>query len=73
MALVSGADDAAAAYGRQIERQFTRHGLHVVTSAPGAADYAAHLRGLGADPGVDGILLLTPLPEGVAAEGARVQ
>ena len=29
LGLISGADEAAAAYGRQIERQFTRHGLGV--------------------------------------------
>jgi methylenetetrahydrofolate dehydrogenase (NADP+)/methenyltetrahydrofolate cyclohydrolase len=73
LALVSGADAAAAAYGRQIERQFTRHGLRVATSTAAAAvDYLAHLRGLGADPGVDGILLLTPLPDGVSAEAAAL-
>ena len=72
LALVSGVDEAAAAYARQIERQFTRHGLRVVTSAAGAADYLNHLRGLSADPGVDGILLLTPLPEGVNAESAAL-
>jgi methylenetetrahydrofolate dehydrogenase (NADP+)/methenyltetrahydrofolate cyclohydrolase len=68
LALVSGADESAAAYGRQIERQFTRHGLHVVSSAP--TDYATHVRGLSADPYVDGILLMTPLPEGVDAQAA---
>jgi methylenetetrahydrofolate dehydrogenase (NADP+)/methenyltetrahydrofolate cyclohydrolase len=72
LALVAGADDAAAAYGRQIERQFTRHGLAVVTSTATARDYLDHLRGLGVDPGVDGILLLTPLPEGVSAEAAAL-
>lgn len=76
LALVSGADDAAAAYGRQIERQFNRHGLHVVTSASGAgaaaSDYLSHLRGLSADPGIDGILLLTPLPAGVDAREAAL-
>jgi methylenetetrahydrofolate dehydrogenase (NADP+) / methenyltetrahydrofolate cyclohydrolase len=72
LALVSGADDAAAAYGRQIERQFVRHGLRVATSSSDAADYIEHLRGLSADPGVDGILLLTPLPEGVQAEAAAL-
>jgi methylenetetrahydrofolate dehydrogenase (NADP+)/methenyltetrahydrofolate cyclohydrolase len=72
LALVSGADEAAAAYGRQIERQFARHGLTVVTSAAGAADYLTHLHGLSADPAIDGILLLTPLPEGVSAEAAAL-
>jgi methylenetetrahydrofolate dehydrogenase (NADP+)/methenyltetrahydrofolate cyclohydrolase len=72
LALVAGADEAAAAYGRQIERQFARHGLTVVTASATALDYLDHLRGLGADPGVDGILLLTPLPEGVSAEAAAL-
>jgi methylenetetrahydrofolate dehydrogenase (NADP+)/methenyltetrahydrofolate cyclohydrolase len=72
LALVAGADEAAVAYGRQIERQFTRHGLTVVSSTASAADYLDHLRGLGANPGVDGILLLTPLPEGVSAEAAAL-
>jgi len=70
--MVSGADEAAAAYGRQIERQFTRHGLNVVRAALEAADFVQHIRGLSADPGVDGILLLTPLPEGVGAEDAAL-
>jgi methylenetetrahydrofolate dehydrogenase (NADP+)/methenyltetrahydrofolate cyclohydrolase len=72
LALVSGADEAAAAYGRQIERQFTRHGLSVATSAAEAADYLSHLHGLSVDRAIDGILLLTPLPEGVSAELAAL-
>jgi methylenetetrahydrofolate dehydrogenase (NADP+)/methenyltetrahydrofolate cyclohydrolase len=72
LALVAGADEAAAAYGRQIERQFTRHGLAVVTSMAEAADYLAHLHELSADLAIDGILLLTPLPEGVSAEAAAL-
>jgi methylenetetrahydrofolate dehydrogenase (NADP+) / methenyltetrahydrofolate cyclohydrolase len=72
LALVAGADDAAAAYGRQIERQFTRRGLHVVTSSPGGPEYLGHVRGLGADPGVDGILLLTPFPDGAHADQAAL-
>ena len=70
LALVAGADDAAAAYGRQIDRQLTRHGLQVVTSAADVVDYAGHVTGLSADPLVDGVLLLTPLPAGVEAERA---
>src|SRR5690348_4519086 len=72
LALVSGADQAAAAYGRQIERQFIRHGLRVLTSSASAPDYLTHLRGLSADRGVDGILLLTPLPEGVSGQEAAL-
>jgi methylenetetrahydrofolate dehydrogenase (NADP+)/methenyltetrahydrofolate cyclohydrolase len=37
-----------------------------------AADFLAHLRGLNADPLVDGILLLTPLPDGVSGEAAAL-
>jgi methylenetetrahydrofolate dehydrogenase (NADP+)/methenyltetrahydrofolate cyclohydrolase len=72
LALVSGADEAAAAYGRQIERQFTRHALGVLRATLEAADFVQHIRGLSADPGVDGILLLTPLPDGVRAEEAAL-
>jgi len=72
LALVSGADEAAAAYGRQIERQFTRRGLSVLTSAADREDFITHLRGLSADPLVDGILLLTPLPAGVDARDAAL-
>jgi|SRR5579864_7574745 len=72
LGLVSGADEAAAAYGRQIERQFTRHGLRVQTSSADASEYLAHLRGLNADPGIDGILLLTPLPDGVEGQPAAL-
>jgi methylenetetrahydrofolate dehydrogenase (NADP+) / methenyltetrahydrofolate cyclohydrolase len=68
--MVSGADESAAAYGRQIERQFTRHNLNVVASSADPADYLTHIRGLSADPFVDGILLMTPLPAGVSAEAA---
>lgn len=72
LALVSGADEAAAAYGRQIKRQFTRHGLDVLRATLDASDFVQHIRGLSADPGVDGILVLTPLPEGVTAEDAAL-
>jgi methylenetetrahydrofolate dehydrogenase (NADP+) / methenyltetrahydrofolate cyclohydrolase len=50
-----GQDDSALAYARQIERQLTRHGLRVMTSV-------ASVDALNADPEVDGILLLAPLP-----------
>jgi methylenetetrahydrofolate dehydrogenase (NADP+)/methenyltetrahydrofolate cyclohydrolase len=70
LALVSGADDAGVAYARQIERQFTRHGLRIQASAPQASDIVTHLRGLSADPFVDGVLLMTPLASGVDIEQA---
>jgi methylenetetrahydrofolate dehydrogenase (NADP+)/methenyltetrahydrofolate cyclohydrolase len=72
LALVSGADEAAAAYGRQIERQFARRGLAVAHARVEAADFLRHLHGLNADRDVDGILLLTPLPEGASAEAAAL-
>ncbi|HEY2596206.1 MAG TPA: bifunctional 5,10-methylenetetrahydrofolate dehydrogenase/5,10-methenyltetrahydrofolate cyclohydrolase [Chloroflexota bacterium] len=72
LALVSGADDAAAAYGRQIDRQFVRRGLAVSRATVEAPRFLEHLHGLNADPGVDGILLLTPLPAGVSAEAAAL-
>lgn len=70
LGLVGGADEAAAAYGRQIERQFTRRGLSVTTHTASAEDFLATVGRLSSDPSVDGILLLTPLPPGVNAEAA---
>jgi methylenetetrahydrofolate dehydrogenase (NADP+)/methenyltetrahydrofolate cyclohydrolase len=64
LAQLSGADEAAASYGRQIERQFTRHGLSVVTSTASLE----HIRALNADPRIDGILLMTPLPASIDPE-----
>lgn len=72
LALVSGADEAAAAYGRQIERQFVRRGLAVSRATVEATDFLDHLQALNTDAGIDGILLLTPLPEGVSAEAAAL-
>jgi methylenetetrahydrofolate dehydrogenase (NADP+)/methenyltetrahydrofolate cyclohydrolase len=72
LALVSGADEAAAAYGRQIERQFARRGLAVSRATVEGPDFLDHLHGLNADVGIDGILLLTPLPSGVSAEAAAL-
>jgi methylenetetrahydrofolate dehydrogenase (NADP+) / methenyltetrahydrofolate cyclohydrolase len=70
LGLVGGADDAAAAYGRQIERQFTRHGLGVVVRAAAGSEMLAVVHALSQDPGVDGLLLLTPLPAGITPEDA---
>jgi methylenetetrahydrofolate dehydrogenase (NADP+)/methenyltetrahydrofolate cyclohydrolase len=72
LALVSGADEAAAAYGRQIERQFTRRGLSVLTRTADAGDFLDLVNGLSHDDDVDGILLLTPLSEGVRGEDAAM-
>jgi methylenetetrahydrofolate dehydrogenase (NADP+) / methenyltetrahydrofolate cyclohydrolase len=70
LALVSGADASAAAYARQIERQFTRHSLAVVKTSFELSEFVPSVRALASEPSVDGILLLTPLPEGVNAEEA---
>jgi methylenetetrahydrofolate dehydrogenase (NADP+)/methenyltetrahydrofolate cyclohydrolase len=72
LGLVSGADAAAAAYGRQIERQLTRHGLTVLPRTAGANDFLDLVSGLSHDDAVDGILLLTPLPDGVKPEAAAL-
>lgn len=68
LGLVSGADEAAAAYGRQIERQFARRGLVVATRTANGADLPDVVRALSHDSAVDGILLLTPLPAGADAQ-----
>jgi len=70
LGLISGADVAAAAYGRQIERQLTRHGLSVTAHTPGGLDLLEVVRGLSQADEIDGILMLTPLPPGVDAEAA---
>jgi methylenetetrahydrofolate dehydrogenase (NADP+)/methenyltetrahydrofolate cyclohydrolase len=70
LGLVAGASDAAAAYGRQIERQFVRHKLRVITRQ--AADFNDVIRNLNHDTAVDGILLLTPLPAGLDPERAAL-
>jgi methylenetetrahydrofolate dehydrogenase (NADP+)/methenyltetrahydrofolate cyclohydrolase len=70
LGLLGGTGDAAAAYGRQIERQLMRHGLAVTTHTAASVQMLEMIRGLSADDDVDGILLLTPLPEGVDAEAA---
>src|SRR5215208_607439 len=70
LGLLSGADEAAEAYGRQIERQFSRRGLLVTSRTATAADFLEVVRDLNADTAVDGILLLTPLPQGVDPEVA---
>jgi methylenetetrahydrofolate dehydrogenase (NADP+)/methenyltetrahydrofolate cyclohydrolase len=70
LGIVGASDEAAAAYGRQIERQFTRHGLSVTTRSAASVDMLDVVDGLSHDDTVDGILLLTPLPPGVTAEEA---
>jgi len=70
LGLVGGADESAAAYGRQIERQFGRHGLAVTTQTAQAADVLSAINQLNRNDAIDGILMLTPLPQGVDAERA---
>lgn len=70
LGLVAGADEAAAAYARQIERQFGRRGLRVQTVSSDAARFNDAVAGLSADRDVDGILLLTPFPDGVDGDQA---
>jgi methylenetetrahydrofolate dehydrogenase (NADP+) / methenyltetrahydrofolate cyclohydrolase len=70
LGLISGADESAAAYGRQIERQFARRGLVVTTRSAGGAELPDVVRALSHDPTIDGLLLLTPLPAGADAEMA---
>ncbi len=70
LGLVGGADEVAAAYGRQIERQFTRHGLSVTTRSASAIDMLWAIGQSNPDDAIDGIVVLTPLPEGVDAEQA---
>lgn len=69
LAVVRGEDPAATAYARQIERAFTRRGLKVrmEEAATDRAGVERMLTGLSADSAVHGVLLLTPLPNGVAA------
>jgi methylenetetrahydrofolate dehydrogenase (NADP+) / methenyltetrahydrofolate cyclohydrolase len=68
LGLVLGSDPAAQAYARSIGRAFDRHGLAAEQHA--APEAASSLRRLlervSADPGVDGVLVLTPLPGGVS-------
>jgi methylenetetrahydrofolate dehydrogenase (NADP+)/methenyltetrahydrofolate cyclohydrolase len=70
LGMVSGADEAAGAYGRQIERQFTRRGLAVDVRDASVDTMIEVVRQLSDDDAIDGILLLTPLPAGVDAEAA---
>jgi methylenetetrahydrofolate dehydrogenase (NADP+)/methenyltetrahydrofolate cyclohydrolase len=78
LAIIGGTDreldpdleKSAAAYGRQIERQFTRHGLGVNVRTAAADQMLEVVRGLSDDAAIDAILLLTPLPPGVDTEQA---
>src|SRR5262245_4939643 len=67
LALVQSDDPASAAYGAQIERQFHRHGFTVSPYAPLATESELRmlLASLGADPAIDGVLVMSPLPAGL--------
>jgi len=71
LALVLGDDPAAHAYADQIGRAFGRRRLGTtVHRAPAAAELVRDLLArLSGDSSVDGVLVLTPLPGGVAMAG----
>ncbi|MBV9358431.1 MAG: bifunctional 5,10-methylenetetrahydrofolate dehydrogenase/5,10-methenyltetrahydrofolate cyclohydrolase [Chloroflexi bacterium] len=68
LALVQGPDGAAQAYARTIQRAFERHTLttRLDEAATTPAGLRRQLAKLSADQGVDGVLLLAPLPGGIA-------
>jgi methylenetetrahydrofolate dehydrogenase (NADP+)/methenyltetrahydrofolate cyclohydrolase len=72
LAIVGGADAAAESYARQIERQFGRRGLvsQTLSTPRDTADLRACLHSLGADRAIDGVLVMTPLAEGIQLQDA---
>ncbi len=70
LAILASDDDAAQAYQRQIERAFAKRGLAVTVVEPPSDAVAAGraLEGLSAHAGVDGVLVMSPLPGGVAMQ-----
>ena len=64
LGVIGGADDAAAAYARQIERQFSRRGLSVTQRDVDGPRVVAAVASMSNDSAIDGVLLLTPLPAG---------
>lgn len=74
LAIVEGAGDpASAAYLRQIERQFERHGLRTVRREPERVEQAALnalLDDVAADASIHGILLTQPLPAPLQLDAA---
>jgi methylenetetrahydrofolate dehydrogenase (NADP+)/methenyltetrahydrofolate cyclohydrolase len=68
LALVQGTDPAAQAYARTIQRAFERHALttRLHDASIAHADLRHQLARLSRDPDVDGVLLLAPLPGGIA-------
>jgi methylenetetrahydrofolate dehydrogenase (NADP+)/methenyltetrahydrofolate cyclohydrolase len=76
LAIVEGASDAAsAAYLRQIQRQFERHGLATVRRQPERVEQAALdalLDEVAADTSIHGVLLTQPLPAPLRLDAALV-
>jgi methylenetetrahydrofolate dehydrogenase (NADP+) / methenyltetrahydrofolate cyclohydrolase len=72
LGLVSGPDESATAYARQIERQFGRRGLRVASLSAGTVDFVGEVRAFSRDSSIDGVLLLTPLPDGVDPEAVAL-
>jgi methylenetetrahydrofolate dehydrogenase (NADP+)/methenyltetrahydrofolate cyclohydrolase len=74
LAIVEGASDpASAAYLRQIQRQFERHGLASVRRQPERVEQGALnalLESLAADTSVHGILVTQPLPAPLSLDAA---
>jgi methylenetetrahydrofolate dehydrogenase (NADP+)/methenyltetrahydrofolate cyclohydrolase len=68
LALVLGSDPAAQAYARTIQRSFERHALstRLHEASTTHADLRRQLAELSTNPEVDGVLLLAPLPGGIA-------
>ena len=68
-----GDDEAAAGYGRAIEKNCKSVGAgfqaHVLAATATQAEAEAAIRHLNADPGVHGIMILVPVPAGMALEG----
>ena len=72
LVVVSGVDAAAGSYARQIERQFGRRGLSVRIEPPppDASVLSSLLDRASSDGAVDGVLVLSPLAEGINLQTA---
>lgn len=68
LAIVLGTDPAARAYATQVERSFHRHGLGARSQSVAGDGSALRevLKRLSADAAVDGVLVVAPLPGGIA-------
>jgi methylenetetrahydrofolate dehydrogenase (NADP+) / methenyltetrahydrofolate cyclohydrolase len=72
LAVVQGADEAAESYTRQIARQFGRRGLasQTIRTPQDTSGLRECLASLSRDRAIDGVLVLTPLVEGVDLQQA---